>query len=158
MPAQYVYDIGGNYYSLSDIEHGILLAKLSLPDAPLVLRFFLPLRKLAPDDPRVPCQIEVPEPLLHFCLSPCTMSSGRITVYRPDTLREQMHAEAVNFLRRNIQIEPHRRRVTLPAVMQWFGIDFGATMSDRLAYLAARLPETELSGFLSILFDSGGKV
>jgi len=147
---QYVYDIGGNYYSLLDLSNGILLANLSLPQFPFGfgLNILLPRRKLENEDPRAACRIRQAEPLLHLCLSSGTASSGRIAVYRHATLHDQIRAEAANYLQRNIEINSERRRVFLPELLQWFETDFRDEEAEGLVYLARRLPQTDIAQFI----------
>jgi len=152
---QHVYDIGGNYYALTDLFHGILLAPLPLPSIPFnaIARLVLPVSKIGPGDPRYDCRIELPEPFLLFCLCAGSMSSGRFTVYRPATLFEQIKAEATNFIRRTVEFAPEHRRVTLPGVLQWHRASFGTTWRDMLGYLCTRLPDTELAHYLQSLLN-----
>jgi hypothetical protein len=152
-----VYDIGGNYFGLADIYHGVLLAPLPPPDLPFgaLARLTLPSLKLADDDARADCRIEVPEPFLLFCLAPGAVSGARYTVFRPAVLQEQIHAEAANYIRRHVTIAPVHRRVTLPGLLQWHRAAFGATWREMLAYLVNRLPETELAHYVDAVVRGG---
>ena len=142
-----MYDIGGDYYSLADICHGILLAPFDLPDLPFssLATLVLPLSKLEPTDPRYACRIDVPEPFLHFCLAPGTVSGGRLSVFRPESLRSQIRAEAANYIRVHASVVVVSRRIILPAVLKWHHGDFGGSWHEVLARLVQRLPETELA-------------
>jgi len=69
-------------------------------------------------------------------------------VYRLATLRDQIRAEAANYLQRHIEINAERRRVLLPELLQWFESDFCDDEADGLVYLARRLPQTDLARFI----------
>ena len=113
-----------------------------------LVRLVLPIAKIEPGDPRYACRIELPEPFLLFCMCAGNMSSGRFSVYRPATLFEQIKAEAHNFIRRTVELAPEHRRITLPGVLQWHRACFGTTWREMMAYLATRLPDTELGQYL----------
>jgi hypothetical protein len=60
-----------------------------------------------------------PNPLVRLLFVDGTTSCGRMTVYRPDALHQQIHSEAQWFLARAVTFNPKTRTVELPDIFQW---------------------------------------
>jgi hypothetical protein len=98
------WQIGSHWFSLDDIEHGILRSNQRNP--------FLLFKPFSRQDPRV-----------HFALNCAARSCPPIGVYSSDTLEEQLELASASYLHSEVVIGP--KILKLPSLLQWYQKDFG---------------------------------
>jgi hypothetical protein len=127
------YQIGGYFFHLDDIEHGVLRANRGHP--------LIPGRHFRPNDPRRAFALTQLDPRLHFALVCGAASCPPIRFYQAEQLDGQLTLAARSFLAGPaLQVDLGRQTVTLSKILDWYKADFGATWPQRLATLAHYLP------------------
>ncbi|XP_038657638.1 uncharacterized protein zgc:152951 isoform X5 [Scyliorhinus canicula] len=115
------YVIGGEIFTLQDIENGILrgnrkgIAQISKP--------------FSKNDPRLKVALETVEPLIHFALNCGVLSCPPIKTYSAEEIDQQLRISAAAFLDGSdgCQIDVSKREVRLSQIFKWYKIDFGGT-------------------------------
>lgn len=111
-------NVAGNFFSLDDIEHGILRrfrlkwAKGYLAD-PFVS---LPIRQLA---------LEQIDPRIHFALNCGAISCPPIAFYSLDKLHQQLEMATLSFLEADVEVLPESKEVHISRLFHWYIGDFG---------------------------------
>lgn len=109
------YRIGGERFSLEEIEHGILRGNRP------------PLPRLAPpfavDDPRRALCILPPDPRVHFALHCATRSCPPLRAYTPAQIAAELEAAAAAFVQGDIAVEGER--VAVSSIFSTYAEDFG---------------------------------
>jgi len=121
------YRIGGEVYTATDIEHGILRGNEVPPHR---LR-----RRLRGEDPRRRCMVRKVDPRIHFALVCASRTCPPIEAYDPDQLEEQLDAAARTFINATSRLEGDRLHVS--EIFRWYRKDFGAA-PDAVARAVAR--------------------
>ncbi len=121
------YNIGGEFYSLHDIEQGVLRANKGHPGIPG------PMFDHA--DPRLPQVMPTLDPRIHFALVCAAKSCPPLHFYHAETVEAQLQEAAVAFVNgRGTEIDLGRRQIRLSKIFQWYAIDFGASPLVTLGY------------------------
>lgn len=124
--------IGGEDFSLDEIEHGILRANA---------RRYLGIKPLlGRDDPRLAWAFARVEPLLHFGLYTASVSSPPLQAFRPEQVHDQLRQGALATLDRSVVVDPDDATVVVPRTFHWYRIDFGG-QPGILDFVAGHLPE-----------------
>lgn len=110
------YRIGGEVYTATDIEHGILRANAVPPHR---LR-----RRLRGEDPRRRCMVRKIDPRIHFALVCASRTCPPIEAYDPDKIEEQLDAAARTFINATSSLDGDRLHVS--EIFRWYRRDFGA--------------------------------
>lgn len=126
------YQIGGQRFSLTDIEHGILRTNRGFP-------YFLG-PHFSPDDVRRNWILSALDPRIHFALNCASRSCPPIGAYSPDPIDDQLDLASRNFLDQNIAINSHKGIISLSSIFRWYRADFGGR-SGILAFLQRHLPD-----------------
>ncbi|XP_071947353.1 uncharacterized protein [Antedon mediterranea] len=135
------YNIGGNIYSLDDIEHGILRSNKPHPSSttPLFLSH----------DPRLKFVMEELDPRIHFALVCGAKSCPAINVYSERNLDNALKAASINFLAQEVNVDINEKRVILSKILDWYGTDFGATPREVVEWIVPYISdETDLKSLL----------
>ena len=147
------YVIGGQLYSADDIENGVLRGNLpgasslaALLDTPALSQ-----GPFGPADPRRYHVTLPPDPRIHYVLVCGAKSCPPIRVYSADNLEAGLDAAARNFLENETEVDSAARVVRLSAILKWYGRDFGATLPERLEYVARHLPEERAAELRALL-------
>lgn len=110
------YRIGGEVYTATDIEHGILRANEAPPHR---LR-----RRLRGEDPRKRCSVRRLDPRIHFALVCASRTCPPIEAYDPDELEDQLDAAACTFVNATSRLDGEELHVS--EIFRWYRKDFGA--------------------------------
>lgn len=110
------YRIGGEVYTATDIEHGILRANEA---PPYRLR-----RRLRGEDPRRRCMVRKIDPRIHFALVCASRTCPPIEAYDPDKIEDQLDAAARTFINATSSLDGDRLHVS--EIFRWYRKDFGA--------------------------------
>lgn len=111
------YNIGGQRYSLQDIEHGILRNNRGTP--------FIPGATFKSNDPRLAYVVKPPDRRIHFALNCASRSCPPIAVYTADSIDEQLTLATRSFVNADIIVDEARNEVQLSRIFSWYADDFG---------------------------------
>jgi hypothetical protein len=121
------YLVGRHFYSLNDIEHGILRGNKK--------NYGSLSPQLSRGDPRLDFVIRHVDPRIHFALTCGARSCPPIRVFSAENLEKGLQQAALNFCQNNIEIDLSKRKITLSRIFQWYLSDFGSTQKDVLLYI-----------------------
>lgn len=127
-----LYRIGGEDFSLNDIEHGILRGNRKAP-ASLI-------RQFRGNDTRKRHIIIPSEPEIHFALVCASTSCPPIEVYSPEKIYEELNIAAGTFINSGgILFDRKIPSVTLSRIFRWYGGDFAENERDMISYISRYL-------------------
>eukprot|EP00239_Pterosperma_sp_CCMP1384_P006391 CAMPEP_0197856262 /NCGR_PEP_ID=MMETSP1438-20131217/28240_1 /TAXON_ID=1461541 /ORGANISM="Pterosperma sp., Strain CCMP1384" /LENGTH=548 /DNA_ID=CAMNT_0043471667 /DNA_START=559 /DNA_END=2205 /DNA_ORIENTATION=+ len=146
------YMIGGNVYSADEIENGILRGNRAGAASPLCV---LGLPQYAPppfksSDPRALHPVQPLDPRIHFALVCGAKGCPPVRIYSAEELDQGLDAAARAFCE-DVQVDEETRQVTLSQIFKWYKIDFGATDTDVLRYVAQYLNPVRKQMLLQML-------
>lgn len=111
-------DIAGKYFSLDDIEHGILRrSKIKWS-----LGYF---NKLFTNKTERDLRVDKLDYRIHFTLNCGAKSCPPIAFYNPENLNPQMDLATKAYLIGEAEYDKGKNKLYLPALMSWFRRDFG---------------------------------
>ena len=134
------YSVGGKYFTLDHIEHG-LLRRNARP--PFALR-----RTLARDDSRLAAAPSRLDPRIHFALNCAARSCPPIHSYEAGGVSDQLSLATRSYLESEVSIDRSAGEVTLPYLVRLYAPDFG-DRAAALEFVAAHLPENDREWLLS---------
>ncbi|XP_038576186.1 uncharacterized protein zgc:152951 [Micropterus salmoides] len=141
------YLIGGEVFTLQDIENGVLrgnrkgVAQL--------------LRPFSKTDPRLQVALPDAEPLIHFALNCGAKGCPPIKTYSPQDIDIQLRLAAESFLENDdgCVVDSGKREVRLSQIFKWYKTDFGGTDEKLLKWVLEHMGDspkkTSLQGVLS---------
>lgn len=129
------YLIGGQRFSLEDIEHGILRANQGVP--------FFPGRQFAANDPRLAYAVDTFDARIHFALNCASRSCPPIAFYSPDRINAQLDLASANFINDETSLDKSGVVLRVPRIFLWYLKDFGGKMG-MLEMVRRFLPEDDL--------------
>lgn len=112
------YDIGGRPYSLNMIEHGVLRSNRP-GNGPFARVPF------ADNDARKLCVLPSVDPRIHFALNCGARSCPAVRFYEAESLDRTLDSATHVYLQ-EMDVDPDKRVVTLPKLLQWYKSDFSA--------------------------------
>ncbi len=122
------YDIGDQFFSPDDIEHGILRKNRSHPA--------FPIRQFSSTDPRLRLAVETFDPRIHFALVCASSSCPPIEFYDAEKIDHQLDIAARSFINRSgLELDETKRELRLSRIFQWYDRDFGDNQHQVLDYL-----------------------
>jgi len=134
--------IAGHYFSLDDIEHGILRKyrwKYSMGYLPQFLPSKL-IKRLA---------VSKIDYRIHFALNCGAKSCPPIAFYQYEKLEQQLELATKSFLRSETDIDTVNKKVHASKIMQWFKGDFGGKKG--ICSLLSKVLNQDFTGY-EILF------
>lgn len=121
------YNVGGYFFSLHDIEQGILRANRGHPAVPGA--------QFGEDDPRSQHVMTTLEPRTHFALVCAAESCPPIRVYDADKIDAQLTLATKHFINSSeVRIDLDKKRANISKIFQWYAPDFGASFSVTLGF------------------------
>ena len=156
--------VGGDAYSLSDIEHGLLRGNRREP-----YRLFPP---FAASDPRVRfATVRIPggdspggdspvDARIHFALNCGARSCPPVSSYTSTDVESELEAAAEAFVEGSTFVDVPTRTVTTSAIFRWYARDFGRTDEEVLGRIRGWMPagRAERSALEGMLADGRGGV
>mmetsp|Transcript_2512 Transcript_2512/g.8926 ORF Transcript_2512/g.8926 Transcript_2512/m.8926 type:complete len:872 (+) Transcript_2512:51-2666(+) len=142
------YVIGGQRYTLSEMEHGMLRCNAKPPAA------FSKLIKR--NDPRRQFVIKELDPRIHFALVCGAKSCPPIRVYSPENLDTALLWATEGFCSEEVEIRSAKAEVVLSRIFQWYARDFGDNNKEILLWIAQFLDKDRKAELLYLL--NNGKV
>ena len=109
--------IGGQLYSLDDVQHGLLRGNL-----PKNGRLRPPMLR---DDPRLAYMPIAYDERIHFAMHSACRSSPPLRVFDGGQLDVQFEDAATWYVRRSVRIEAAGALVVIPRLLHWYAADFG---------------------------------
>jgi hypothetical protein len=136
-----MYEIGGFYFSLNEIEHGLLRNNRRHP-----FRLFKPFRK---KDPRLEFAVTPFDPRIHFALVCGARSCPPIGFYEAEQIDFQLQLAAMSFINSpQVKFLPQEGTVLISMIFKWYKVDFGGSDRELLEALLTYLDEGENKTFL----------
>lgn len=121
------YNIGGMFFSLYDIEQGILRANIGHP-AVIGTQF-------ASQDPRIQYVMSELDPRIHFALVCAAESCPPINLYTAAAIDEQLDLATQSFINSSaVQIDVDTKTANVSKIFQWYAPDFGASFAVTLGF------------------------
>lgn len=146
------YNIGGEVFTLDDIEHGILRGNQTHPaDGHLVFNV---------GDSRLRHTLETCDARIHFALNCGARSCPPLRVWRAEGLEAQMAKATADYLS-SVTVSKGGT-VTLPKLFRWYGSDFsGGTPTAIVQYILPYLNDdvrTSAQKLLQRVSDGNGSI
>jgi hypothetical protein len=136
-----IYEIGGHFFSLNAMEHGILRGNRRPP-----YRLFRPFQK---GDPRLAFAIVPLDPRIHFALVCGARSCPPIGFYDAEQIDFQLQLASTSFINSpQVKIFPEKGLVFLSMIFKWYKRDFGGRDQSLMDTLLTYLDEGEKKDFL----------
>jgi len=121
------YRVGGETFSLVDIEHGVLRRNRVSVNHPTPV--------WAADDRRRAWTVRRFDPRVHFTLTCGARSCPPIRAYQADRLEAQLDLAARGFVNADVEIDATRSVVRMSRLFYWYGDDFGELVPWLLRHL-----------------------
>jgi hypothetical protein len=121
------YVVGGQAFSLIDIEHGVLRQNRPSRNQPDPV--------FAPEDRRRAWMVARFDPRVHFALMCGTRSCPPIRAYRAERLEAQLDLATRGFVNADVEVDPARSTLRLSRLFYWYAADFGALVPWLLRHL-----------------------
>ncbi|GBG64752.1 hypothetical protein CBR_g46710 [Chara braunii] len=146
------YYIGGNDFSLDDIEHGVLRGNRAPPSS------FIKNPVFGSTDPRRFHAIVPLEPRIHFALVCGAKSCPPIKMYTPENLDDGLQVATISFCEGEVKLNLERRTVTLSRIFDWYKDDFGETPKERLAFISTFLSKQKQNDLKELIQGGNFKI
>lgn len=121
------YKIGGEVYTLDEIEHGVLRGN-ALPvmaTSPLFTK----------GDPRLQFAVQK-DPRIHFALNCGAMSCPPISAYKAETIDRDLARASRNYLQTTqFKSENSKTEIVISKLLYWYRGDFGSTGREVLQWI-----------------------
>ncbi|XP_069010641.1 uncharacterized protein [Embiotoca jacksoni] len=143
------YLIGGEVFTLQDIENGVLrgnrkgVAQL--------------LRPFSKTDPRLQMALPDAEPLIHFALNCGAKGCPPIKTYTPQDIDSQLRTAAEAFLENDdgCVVDSGKREVRLSQIFKWYKADFGGTDDKLLKWVLKHMGDSPKKTSLQDVLSTG---
>jgi hypothetical protein len=135
------YEIGGFFFSLNDVEHGILRGNRRHP--------YGLLKPFQKKDPRLAFSVTPLDRRIHFALVCGARSCPPIGFYEAEQIDFQLDLAAGSFINSpQVKILPQEATVSISMIFKWYKIDFGGSDQAILETLLNYLDEGVKKNFL----------
>ncbi|XP_030198445.1 uncharacterized protein zgc:152951 isoform X2 [Gadus morhua] len=143
------YLIGGEVFTLQDIENGVLRGN-SKGMAQL-------LRPFSKTDPRLQIALPDAEPLIHFALNCGASGCPPIKTYTPQGIDSQLRTAAEAFLENDdgCVVDSEKREVRLSQIFKWYKADFGGTEEKLLNWVLEHMGDSPKKSNLQGILSAG---
>uniref|UniRef100_A0A673IFM0 Uncharacterized LOC107713722 n=1 Tax=Sinocyclocheilus rhinocerous TaxID=307959 RepID=A0A673IFM0_9TELE len=143
------YFIGGEVFTLQDIENGVLRGNRKG-----VAQLLKPFSR---NDPRLQLALPDVEPLIHFALNCGAKGCPPIKTYTPQDIDSQLRAAAEAFLENDDScvIDSVGREVKLSQIFKWYKADFGGTDEKLLNWVFDHMGASQKKRNLQALLSEG---
>uniref|UniRef100_A0A8C7PK98 Glutaredoxin domain-containing protein n=2 Tax=Oncorhynchus mykiss TaxID=8022 RepID=A0A8C7PK98_ONCMY len=143
------YLIGGEVFTLQDIENGVLRGNRKG-----VAQLLKPFSKT---DPRLQVALPDAEPLIHFALNCGAMGCPPIKTYTPQDIDSQLRTAAESFLENDdgCVVDSEKGEVRLSQIFKWYKADFGGTDEKLLNWILEHMGDSPKRSSLQSVLSSG---
>lgn len=143
------YMIGGFYFSLNDIESGILRANRKP-----VATFSVPFKK---NDPRFHISLKNSEVRVHFALNCGAQSCPPIKTYSDERLDEELDIATESFLENGgVIIDIAKKEIRPSKIFQWYKVDFGGSNESVVDWIFDHLHKQNLKDDIKSVRQTAG--
>ncbi|GLE06545.1 hypothetical protein PINS_up015871 [Pythium insidiosum] len=116
------YNVGGMYFSIAEIEHGIIRAPMAALRIPIA---FLVIPKIGDQDERAPFRLTIPDFRLNFAMNCLTKSyTNAIVVYSTADVDEQLDFAMSQSVEVSLSYDQQTKVVFMPKLCEWYRADF----------------------------------
>ncbi|KAI6646785.1 hypothetical protein LOD99_9184 [Oopsacas minuta] len=142
------YMISGYYFTLNDLESGILRANRKA-----VGSLTLPFRK---NDPRAQFALKQIEPRIHFALNCGAQSCPPIKTYSAANIYEELTIATQGFLESEsgVIVDMAKREIQPSKIFQWYKADFGGSNRSVAEWILENIAPGEKSQNINMLLSS----
>ncbi|CAJ1079904.1 uncharacterized protein LOC109998469 isoform X2 [Xyrichtys novacula] len=143
------YLIGGEVFTLQDIENGVLRGNRKG-----VAQLLKPFSKT---DPRLQVALPDAEPLIHFALNCGAKGCPPIKTYTPQDIDSQLRTAAEAFLENDdgCVVDSGKREVRLSQIFKWYKADFGGTDEKLLKWVLEHMGDSPKKTSLQDVLSAG---
>ncbi|XP_053482897.1 uncharacterized protein zgc:152951 [Ictalurus furcatus] len=143
------YLIGGEVFTLQDIENGVLRGNRKG-----IAQLLKPFSK---NDPRLQVALPEAEPLIHFALNCGVKGCPPIRTYTPKDIGSQLQTAAEAFLEADdgCIVDSMKREVKLSQIFKWYKADFGDTDEKLLKWVLNHMRASQKKKSLKTLLSTG---
>ncbi|KAM9486296.1 uncharacterized protein Hap1MRO34_006386 [Clarias gariepinus] len=143
------YLIGGEVFTLQDIENGVLRGNRKG-----VAQLLKPFSK---NDPRLQVALPEAEPLIHFALNCGAKACPPIRTYTSNDIVRQLRTAAEIFLEADdgCIVDSVKREVKLSKIFKWYKADFGDTDEKLLNWVLNHMRASQKKTNLKTLLSTG---
>ncbi|KAL7881774.1 hypothetical protein AOLI_G00086220 [Acnodon oligacanthus] len=143
------YLIGGEVFTLQDIENGVLRGNRKG-----VAQLLKPFSK---NDPRLQVALPDAEPLIHFALNCGAKGCPPIKTYTPQGIDSQLRTAAEAFLENEdgCVVDSVKGEVKLNQIFKWYKADFGGTDEKLLNWVVDHMGASQKKLNLKTLLSAG---
>ncbi|XP_029937263.1 uncharacterized protein LOC115380298 isoform X1 [Myripristis murdjan] len=143
------YLIGGEVFTLQDIENGVLRGNRKG-----VAQLLKPFSKT---DPRLQVALPDAEPLIHFALNCGAKGCPPIKTYTPQDIDSQLRTAAEAFLENDdgCMVDSGKREVRLSQIFKWYKADFGGTDEKLLNWVLEHMGDSPKKTSLQSVLSAG---
>ncbi|XP_026767433.1 uncharacterized protein zgc:152951 isoform X1 [Pangasianodon hypophthalmus] len=143
------YLIGGEVFTLQDIENGVLRGNRKG-----IAQLLKPFSK---NDPRLQVALPEAEPLIHFALNCGAKGCPPIRAYTPKDIGSQLRTAAEAFLEADdgCIVDSMKREVKLSQIFKWYKADFGDTDEKLLNWVLNHMRASQKKTSLKTLLSTG---
>uniref|UniRef100_A0A6B2LF51 DUF547 domain-containing protein n=1 Tax=Arcella intermedia TaxID=1963864 RepID=A0A6B2LF51_9EUKA len=141
------YKIGGFWFSLNDMEHGILRSNGVNPATGSL--------QWSSSDPRLSFAVPL-DPRIHFALVCGAKSCPPIRIYTEVNYESALQLASLNFIQNSVQVED--KKVTLSMIMKWYAPDFGGDSKRVLEFVVPFLENERAEKVKQLIQDGTFKI
>ena len=129
------YDIGGQCFSLNDIENGILRGN----KGSMATLYMTPFGK---GDPRIVHALPEAEPKIHFALNCGAKSCPPIKTFKPDGIDAQLKTATESYLETDdaVTLEPDKGVIYLSMLFKWYVRNRSSYTRTKRSYSNIQVP------------------
>lgn len=145
------YVVGGSFYSLSEIQNGILRGNQRPP--------YSLSKPFGPRDKRFKVALPYSEPLIHFALVYGTRSGPALRCYSPANIDQELMEAARSFLMTGgVVLDTGTKVVSVNKILQWYSADFGKSEAEVIKHAANYLEPSKSQQLLDLQANNQLKV
>uniref|UniRef100_A0A3P9PAZ1 Zgc:152951 n=1 Tax=Poecilia reticulata TaxID=8081 RepID=A0A3P9PAZ1_POERE len=143
------YLIGGEVFTLQDIENGVLRGNRKG-----IAQLLKPFSKT---DPRLQVALPDAEPLIHFALNCGAKGCPPIKTYTPQDIDSQLLTAAEAFLENDdaCMVDSGKNEVRLSQIFKWYKADFGGTDEKLLKWVLDHMGDSPKKTSLQDVLSAG---
>ncbi|CAF1256755.1 unnamed protein product [Rotaria magnacalcarata] len=143
------YKVGSYFYSIDDIQHGVLRGNKPHSNCTQ--------RHLTFNDPRIKYAMRRCDPRIHFALNCGARSCPQIAIYSSTNLEKALNMATTSFCNAEVDILLENAEVRLSKLFLWYKNDFGRSETEVLRWIAKYIDEPKQSLLKTLLDRQGSK-
>eukprot|EP01111_Echinosteliopsis_oligospora_P011057 TRINITY_DN3549_c0_g1_i1.p1 TRINITY_DN3549_c0_g1~~TRINITY_DN3549_c0_g1_i1.p1 ORF type:complete len:367 (-),score=58.20 TRINITY_DN3549_c0_g1_i1:151-1251(-) len=125
------YNIGGEEFSLNDMEHGVLRGNRKHPSGYS--------KQFHNKDQRMRYVVPYFDARIHFALVCGAKSCPALRIYDAENLERGLALASQHFCEHNVEIDRDAKKIVLSMIFRWYHVDFGDTDDEMLYWILPHL-------------------